>query len=208
MLRTGLCVIIDPDAILGRPIVAVAEEALAGGAGMIQLRDKRATTRQLVARALELKPLCTAAGAALIINDRADVALAAEADGAHLGQDDLPAEIARRILGTRAIIGCSARTVELAMAAEQAGADYLGVGAMFATNSKDDTIVVGPKRIEEVKAHVRIPVVAIGGITSANVVGMIQAGADAVAVIGAVVSAQDIRQATAELSTRIREART
>jgi thiamine-phosphate pyrophosphorylase len=150
-----------------------------------------------------IAPMCRAAGVTFIVNDRVDVAMIAGADGVHIGQDDLPAGEVRRLMGPRAVIGVSAATVEEAIAAERAGADYLGVGAMYATGTKSDAgAPVGVSRVAEIRQAVRLPLVGIGGVTMANAAAVIRAGADGVAVITAVTLADDMVEAV----RRLREA--
>jgi thiamine-phosphate pyrophosphorylase len=174
-----------------------ARAALAGGAGVIQLRDKTASTLRLYEAACAMRELTRAAGALLIVNDRLDIALAAEADGLHVGPDDLPVAIARKLLRPGMVLGASAGTVEEAIAAERDGADYLGVGAVYeARGSKADAGPPGGReRVARVRAAVRIPIVGIGGIKAGNAAPVIEAGADGVAVITGVVAAPDIATA-------------
>lgn len=189
MRLSGLYVITEPA--LRDPIES-AQAVLTAGVRLLQLRDKTSTTRELVRIGHALHTLTRQYGAQLIVNDRLDVALAIEADGVHLGQDDLPVELARRIAGDRLIIGVSAETVEEAHQAEAAGADYLGVGPMFATHTKPDAgTPVGPERLRAIKQAVRIPVFGIGGITPENALAVLHAGADGICVISAIVGAPD-----------------
>jgi len=163
---------------------------------MIQFRDKSITTREMLAQAAAVLAICRRHQAPLIINDRVDVALAVGADGVHVGGDDMPVAEARRLLGPDAIIGASADSVEAAAAAVRDGADYLGVGPMFATETKPDAgVPVGPQRITEIKGSVKIAVFGIGGITAANAAEVIAAGADGVAVIAAIAEAEDMIEA-------------
>lgn len=193
----GLYVITDPT--LRDPLEAVPL-ALQGGARIIQLRDKHAPTRQLVQVGQALRAMTRSYDALLIVNDRLDVALAIDADGVHLGQDDLPVPLARRIAGTRLLIGVSAETVEEALQAEQEGADYLGVGPMFPTATKPDAgTPVGPERLRAIKQAVRIPVFGIGGITSQNAPAVLEAGADGICVISAVFASESPAEATRQL---------
>ncbi len=193
----GLYVITDPTL---REHTEAVRLALQGGARLIQLRDKHATTRQLVQVGQTLRELTSAYDALLIINDRLDVALAVSADGVHLGQEDMPVPLARRIGGQNLIIGVSAETVEEALQAEREGADYLGVGPMFPTATKSDAgTPIGPERLREIKQAVHIPVFGIGGITLSNAPAVLSAGADGICVISAVLSAEDPEHATRQL---------
>lgn len=193
----------------GRTHEQQARDALAGGAGVIQLRDKMASSRRLYEAAAAIREMTRAAGALLIVNDRLDIALAAGADGLHVGPDDLPVEVARRLLRPGMILGASAGTVKEAIEAERAGADYLGVGAVYeARGSKADAgPPVGPGRVREVRAAVQIPIVGIGGVKAENAAPVIAAGADGVAVITGVVAASDIRAAAERYVMIIDEAK-
>jgi thiamine-phosphate pyrophosphorylase len=191
----------------GRPHVEVMREAIMGGATVIQLRDKTSSTRRLIEIGRTLRALTRAAGVTFIVNDRADVAFAVDADGVHVGQDDLPATEARRIVGPRKIVGVSASHVAEAIQAERDGADYIGAGTIYATGSKSDAgAPIGVEGLAQIARAVSIPVVAIGGIKASNAMACIAAGAVGVAVISAVVSADDVRQAARELRDNIRRA--
>ncbi len=208
MIEGGLCVITRRVERLGREHRDVAAAALEGGARLIQVRDKELSTRRLFEVVLDIRPLVRAAGARLIVNDRVDIALAAEADGVHVGDEDLPAAQARRLLGPEAIVGVSVASAAEARAAEAAGASYVSVGPIFATGSKPDAgRPIGAAAIGEIKRAVDVPVLAIGGIRRDNAAEMIRAGADGVAVISAVAEAADMVCATAELLRLIGGAR-
>jgi thiamine-phosphate pyrophosphorylase len=199
--RLKLHVLTDREWSRGRSMLAVAEAAIAGGATVIQLRDKTASTRLLVEEGLALRELTRKHGALLIVNDRIDVALAIEADGAHMGQDDMPGTLARQLLGPDRILGISAGNMDEAMTALAAGADYLGVGPIFATQGKADAgAPIGTQFLGELSSHYATPLVAIGGINRANAREVIAAGAAGVAVITAVVNAEDIVAAARSLS--------
>jgi thiamine-phosphate pyrophosphorylase len=204
-----LCVITDPSLAPGKDHVAIAEAALAGGADIIQLRDKRGDLRGLLPQARAIQALCRRRGATFIVNDRVDLALAADADGAHVGQDDLPAEAARRLLGPGRLLGVSTHDAEQARAALAAGADYIGFGPMFATGTKDTGYAPrGPAALAGIRALVgSLPILAIGGISAANVAEVIRAGATAPAVISAVVAAPDISAAAAAFRAAVLAAR-
>jgi len=204
-----LCVITDSGLVPGRDHVAIAEAALAGGADMIQLRDKAGSLRDLLPQARAIQALCRSRGAVFIVNDRVDLALAADADGAHVGQEDLPAASARRLLGPRRLLGVSTHSLAQAEAARHAGADYIGFGPMFATGTKATGYT--PRGLEALRGIYRavsLPILAIGGISLENVSLVIEAGATAPAVISAVVAAPDIAAAAAAFRQCVAAAKT
>jgi thiamine-phosphate pyrophosphorylase len=200
-LDLRLVVITDRELAAPRTILAVVEEALAAGAPAVQLRDKRATAAELLRQARQLLVPVRAAGALLIINDRLDVALAAGADGVHLGPNDLPVAAARRIAPPHFLIGCSTDDPEAARQAEIDGASYIGCGAVFGTTTKLDAAHerIGVERLGEVAAAVFIPVVGIGGITTGNVGEVAASGAAGAAVVGAVMAAERTASAVQQL---------
>lgn len=171
------------------------EQAILGGASMIQLRDKKASGRQMYETALALKAVTDRYNVPLIINDRVDIAAAVDAAGVHLGQSDMPIEAARRLLGADKMIGISAARVEEALEAQRAGADYLGVGAVFTTGTKDNTRPVTKELLMEIRRAVSIPMVAIGGISADNVTQLRDTGINGVAVVSAVVAQPDVAEA-------------
>ncbi|MDP6995753.1 MAG: thiamine phosphate synthase [Candidatus Poribacteria bacterium] len=184
----------------------LAKLAIAGGADTIQFRQKSTSTRLLVETAFHLKAICDQRCVPLIINDRADIALAVEASGAHFGQEDLPIGVARRILPSQAIIGASARTKDKIMEAISAGADYIGFGPVFRTSSKSDA--EKPKGLSELARFCQIascPVIAIGGITLETVQDVMQCGAHGIAVISSVCTVEDPMQATRQLILEIQQ---
>jgi thiamine-phosphate pyrophosphorylase len=186
----------------GRTTPEVVGAALEGGIDVVQLRDKAATDRERYETGLRLRELTADAGVPLLVNDRIDLAAAVDADGVHLGQTDLPVAVAREQLGESAVVGVSASTVEQAEAAEAAGADYLGVGAVYGTDSKDvsgDRDGIGVERIAAVADAVEIPVVGIGGIDASNASPVVEAGATGVAALSAITAAEDSEAATAAL---------
>lgn len=200
MIDLSVYVITDRGIAGDRPIIDVVRAAIRGGATVIQMREKHASTREMVEMGRALRQITRDAGAPLIINDRIDVALALDADGVHLGQDDMRATDARRLLGPKQIIGVSADTIEDARAAEAVGATYLGVGDVYGTPAKADAgEVIGVERVREVAHAVSIPIIGIGGITAENAGPVIDAGAVGVAVISAVVGAADPEQAARAL---------
>jgi len=201
----SLCVITD-EQIARLRHREVAAQALEGGATMIQLRDKGGDLRSLYGEAVAIRQLCRRHRRLFIVNDRLDVALAAEADGVHLGQEDLPARLARPLLHPGMLLGISTHSVEEAREAEAAGADYIGFGPVFPTGTKTGTRpTVGLDGIRVVKTAVELPVLAIGGITLERVSEVIHAGADGVAVISAIVGSGRITAACRQFLSRIQE---
>ncbi len=175
------------------------KKAIEGGATFIQLREKHLNKEEFLQEALEIKTLCAEYRVPFVVNDDVDIALKIDADGVHVGQSDMQAGDVRAQLGPDKIIGVSARTVEQALLAEKNGADYLGVGAVFATSSKEDAVEVGPEVLKAICSAVSIPVVAIGGITRDNVRQLKGSGISGIAVISAIFAQPDVRAAAAEL---------
>jgi thiamine-phosphate pyrophosphorylase len=198
--------VLDPAHTGGRSPLEVAEAALRGGVTVVQLRWKVGPLREMLRWGAALRELCRRHHVPFLINDRADVALALEADGVHVGQEDLPPEVARRLMGPRALIGVSARTPEQAQAAEAAGADYLGTGSVFPTGSKEGARLIGLEGLRAVVRATRLPVVAIGGVNAENAAACIQAGAAGVAVISAITQAPDPEAAARALRRAVDEA--
>ncbi len=198
----GLYVIIDPEVTAGRDELEIARQAIAGGARLIQLRDKRREKGLQLPIAQGLRTLCREAGTLFLVNDHLDLALAAEADGVHLGQKDLPVAVVRRLAPRDLLIGCTTNDAEEARRAEADGADYVSVGRLYATGSKSDTRPATIDTLRAVRAAVSIPVCAIGGIDESNIDEVIVVGADMVAVIAAVAAATDVRSAARGLASR------
>ena len=186
-----LYVIIDRAASRGRDLAELTAAAIRGGADVIQLRDKQASARGLLDEAARLLTATRSAGIPLIINDRVDIARAVGADGVHLGQDDLPVAAARDVLGPHALLGVSTHSREQAIAAEAAGADYLGFGPIFPTPTKPEYGSIGTGLIREVTTRVRIPTVCIGGIDATTLDEVLRAGATCIAVVRAVCGADN-----------------
>ena len=188
----------------------VLKRAIDGGVDVVQLREKDVSARNRYDIGREVRELTRNAGVPLIVNDRVDLAAALDADGVHLGDEDLPVPVARERLGEEAIIGRSVSFVDDARAAEERGADYLGVGAIYATGSKDDIdeeeYAIGTDRLADIVAAVDIPVVGIGGVTAENADEVIEAGADGVAVITEITDADDPAAAARELGDVVAEA--
>lgn len=181
------------------------EEAILGGVTMVQLREKDCSSKEFYETAIRIKKITDAYEVPLLINDRADIALAVDADGVHIGQSDLPVKIARKILGKDKIIGVSARNVAQALEAEQNGADYLGVGAMYATGTKKDAKVTSREELLKIRQAVKIPIVVIGGINQKTLSNFKGIGINGLAVVSAVIAAKDIKAAAAEMVRKFKE---
>jgi thiamine-phosphate pyrophosphorylase len=198
----GLYVILDPEHCGGRDPLLVAEKALRGGATLIQWRDKHRDKGEQLPVMRALRSLCDRYLALLIANDHVDLALAARADGVHVGQQDLPVAAVRKIVPPGFIVGCSTNNPAEARQAQDDGADYVAVGRVFASSTKATTRDASPDTVRQVRAAISVPLVAIGGITSSNVDQVIDAGADAAAVISAVCEAPDVEQEALVISKR------
>ena len=184
----------------------LTHQLCAGGVRLLQLRVKQRPTRSFVSLATEVKQICHRYQCTFILNDRVDIALAVEADGVHVGQEDLPLLAARRILGPDKIIGVSTHTLQQALTAEQEGADYIGFGPLFGTTTKATGYTArGLEQLQEIRKQVRIPIVAIGGITAERAPSALQAGADAVATISDIVLAPDIKHRVKTLLRQLME---
>lgn len=202
----GLYLVTDRDLCLGRSLEEVVQKCIRGGVSMVQLREKDLPTRDFVEEALRIKAILDRTGVPLIINDRIDVAMAVEADGVHVGQDDMPYEMARKLLGPEAIIGLSVETEEQVHAAEKCDADYLGVSPIFETPTKTDTKGSwGLSGLSWVRRNSHHNLVAIGGLNETNIAGAVRAGADGIAVVSALCSAPDPEEIARTLSAIIEE---
>ena len=180
------------------------EQAVQGGCTVVQLREKDCTSLEFYETARSIRKITDRYKVPLIINDRVDIALAVDADGVHVGQSDLPASVVRRILGPDKIIGVSAGTLAEALQAEAEGADYLGVGAMYATSTKEDADVTTIEELKEIRKAVGIPIVVIGGINKNTLENFKGYGIDGLAVVSAVIAADDIKAAAGELVSMFR----
>jgi len=183
------------------------EEAIRGGATLVQLREKEISSKEYLELAQRVKEVTDRHDIPLIINDRIDIALAVDADGVHLGPEDLPVPLARKLLGDGKIIGSSAASVDEALLFQAQGADYLGVGAVFPTSTKRGTEKVGLEDLRGIKSAVHIPVVAIGGIKVENAKSVMETGVDGVAVVSAIMNQTDIREAARQLLSLLRGAK-
>jgi len=192
MNRPELHVLTDPALVRGRPLEELVEGVLAGGADVIQLRDKQASPEEIRAQAIVLLPIVRAAGARLLVNDHWEIARDVGADGVHLGATDAPVAVVRGVCPRPFRIGASARTIDAARRAAADGADYLGTGPVHGTASKADAPgAIGLARLSDVAAAVAVPVIGIGGITDGNAADVVRAGAAGVAVLSAVMAADD-----------------
>lgn len=196
----SLYLITDRNFLKGRSLKTVVEEAILGGSSIVQVREKNISTREFYRVALEVKEITNYYKVPLIINDRIDIAQAIDADGVHLGQDDMYLSIARKILGKNKIIGISAGNLEEALEAQQNGADYLGIGAIFFTGTKKDIDVpIGIEGLREIYSKINIPAVAIGGINESNFREVLSTGVDGISVISAILDKKDIKAAAKAL---------
>lgn len=198
-----LYLVTDRNILDERDLCECVEEAILGGVSLVQLREKELCSKDFYETAQSVKKVTDQYKVPFIINDRLDIALAVDADGLHIGQEDLPLPVARRLLGPDKIIGVSASNLSEALAAEQAGADYLGVGAVFTTPTKKDADSVSLSQLAQIKAGVSIPVVGIGGINENNAKSVIGTGIDGISVVSAILGKSDIRQAAAVLRSII-----
>jgi len=196
-----LYLVTDRNLMAADSIEECVEQAILGGCTVVQLREKNASSDEFFQTALRVREVTASFGVPLIINDRADIALAVDADGLHIGQDDLPYEAARRIFGQNKIIGISTHNVAEAKEAALAGADYIGVGAMFTTGTKTNVSPTGIDELIRIREAVKIPIVAIGGINKKNVPLLRNTGVDGIAVVSAVVAEKDAANAARELKS-------
>ncbi|MHC1718745.1 MAG: thiamine phosphate synthase [Acidaminococcaceae bacterium] len=202
-INYSVYLVTDHNCLQGRDFLGCVEDALRGGVTLVQLREKNVDGGIFLQRAIALKNLCDQYDVPLLINDRIDIALACKAAGVHLGQDDIPLTVARGILGPDAIIGVSAHTCEEALTAEKDGADYLGVGAVFPTNSKDDASEVGLNMLKEIRKISKLPIVGIGGINAQNYALVRAAGAQGAAIISGILGAENIEDEVRKIKRTI-----
>ncbi len=195
-----LYLVSDQKVLRGRDFLNSLEKAILGGVTVLQLRDKDNSSKAFYTLALQVKELTEKYKIPLIINDRIDIALAVDAEGVHLGQEDLPITLARRLMGPDKIIGISTATLEEAKKAEAEGADYIGVGALFPTATKSNTRSVSLDQLTIIKENVSIPVVGIGGVSEKNMASIISTGVDGVAVVSAILGKEDVRRAAKNLT--------
>lgn len=213
MIRTqdvdwSLYLVTDPRLSEGRSLLTIVESVVKGGAGVVQYRDKNSGTRTMVERANALCQVCHQLGARFLVNDRIDVALAVGADGVHVGQDDMPINIARALLGPDKIIGITVHNAEEIESAEKEGVDYLSLAPVYATSTKPDhQTPLGPEGVRILTAKSRLPFLAIGGINQSNAAEVVGAGVEGICVVSAILSAEDPLQAARELYNLVRAAK-
>ena len=200
-----LYLIADKSIVKGSSFIELVEQAIIGGVTVVQLREKTASSLEFYQMALQLRLLTSRYGVPLIINDRLDIALAVDADGVHLGQEDLPLKICRKIIGDKKIVGVSATTLKEALTAQDDGADYIGVGALFPTSTKDNAKNVTLKQISLIKKALKIPIIGIGGINESNLEAAIATGIDGAAVASAILTAESVIDAAKRLSWILKE---
>lgn len=200
----SLYLVTDRNFLHGRKLKDVVEAAVKGGVTLVQVREKDISTKEFYKVALEVKEVTDKYKVPLIINDRIDIAQAIDADGVHLGQDDMPLKLARKILGEDKIIGISAGNIEEAQTAERDGADYVGIGAVFFTGSKKDIDTpIGVEGLKEIVDSINIPSVAIGGVNEENTADIMRTGTDGIAVISAILNNEDVKIAAENLKKNI-----
>lgn len=194
-----LYLITDRGLTKNREFLQCVREAIIGGVTIVQLREKNISTRDFFQLGLKIKEVTREYQVPLIINDRLDVALALEADGVHLGQDDLPAQAARKILGPHRILGVSVNNLQEALLAEKEGADYVGAGAVFPTSTKNDVRTLDYPELVGIKKEIKIPVVAIGGINETNLQMLKESGINGICVASAILGKENIKEAAQNL---------
>lgn len=197
----SLYVVTDSALMSADTVEQSVEEAIRGGCTLVQLREKQASSLAFYNTAVRVREVTARWQIPLVINDRADIALAVNADGVHVGQRDLPAKVVREIIGEDKILGVSASNLSQALQAEREGADYIGVGALFATGTKTDAILLSMEELRKIRRLVRKPIVAIGGINKKNIPLFAGTGIDGIAVVSAVVSEKNIASAAAEIKS-------
>jgi len=201
----SLYLVADLEFAAGRDLAYLAGEAVLGGVTIVQLRAKALETSEFLDLATRMAAALKKRSVPLIINDRVDIAMACGADGVHLGQDDMPIDKARQLLGRSMIIGISVNTLKEAREAERLGADYIGLGPVYATATKDTELpVLGLESIRRIQEKIGIPIIAIGGINAGNAAEVMKAGAAGIAVVSAILGAPDARKAASELKKKVR----
>lgn len=207
-LDLSLYLVTDRSLSLGRPLEYIVEEAVKGGVTLVQLREKECSSREFYELAVQLKKLLTPYQVPLIINDRVDIALACDAEGLHIGQSDLPYPIARKLLGKDKIIGLSVENIADVLDANKLDVDYIGISPVFGTSTKTDTATaLGLEGVKEISRISKHPGVGIGGINATNAGDIIQAGADGISVVSAIVSAEDPQTSAQQLKRIVEQSK-
>lgn len=201
--KPGLYLVTDRNALKGKDLLKILPESLRAGLDMVQFRDKEADDADFLETASKIKDLLREKQVLFIINDRIDIAMALDADGVHLGREDVPVEVARRILGRKKIIGFSAHSLEEALAAAEKNVDYIAMGAIFSTPVKPDYGTLGLEALKQAVKQIKIPLVAIGGINESNIGDVVATGVKRIAVVRAILEAKDPYLATKSLLGRI-----
>ncbi len=204
MKEYGLYLVTDQFDLTEEQFLNVIEQSIIGGVSIVQIREKHSTTRDFLSLALKVKKITDSYDVPLIVNDRIDVAMAVGAAGVHLGQDDMPCKIARKILGSDVTIGISAHTYKEALKAQNDGADYLGVGAIEATSTKKDANIASPEELTKINERIEIPKVAIGGVKKSNANKIVNDyGFDGIAVVSAIMKSNNPRKAAMKLLAEV-----
>jgi len=203
LLQARLYVIVDADLLGHKHLEKITSQAVEGGADLVQFRDKTSDDREFLRAAESIKKITDSKDIPLIVNDRVDAALFLDAAGVHLGQEDSPISVARQILSKEKIIGISVSDLKQARKAQQDGADYIGVGPVFLTGTKKIEKAIGMKSVFEIKCNTSIPLFAIGGINLGNVDGLVKKGIGKIAVVSAIVKAEDVKSAARKLKKRL-----
>lgn len=205
MNELKLYLVTDSDILEGKDFYKSIEDALKGGVTMLQLREKDATGKVFLEKAIKLREMTRKYNVKFIINDRVDIAVLCDADGVHVGQSDIPADKVRELVGKEKIVGVSARTVEEALIAKENGADYLGVGAMFTTTTKLDAKAVSIETLVSIKEKTKMPIVTIGGLNLKNIDEIKKCNIDGYAVVSAILGAEDIKSECEKWINKINE---
>ena len=204
-MNLSLYLVTDSELMSTATVEESVEQAILGGVTIVQLREKTASSRDFYDTALRVRDITRNHGVPLIINDRVDIALAVDADGVHVGQEDLPTDVARRIIGPDMILGVSAGNLAEAQAARDAGADYLGIGAMYPTGTKTDAHITTLAELQRIRSAIDLPIVVIGGINKKTIPDFAGSGIDGIAVVSAIIAQPDITTAAKELLAIFKE---
>lgn len=203
MFQNPTLYIITDENLLKNNLIEAVKEAIEGGADIVQYRAKKKETKEMYEEAQQLKKICDYYKKPLIINDRIDIALAVDADGVHVGQDDMPVEVARKLIGFNKILGLSTKTLEQVEEANKLPVDYIGFGSIFQTTTKEDVVLAGVENLKKAVKLSLVPVVAIGGITEKNIEKVLESGCENVAVVSAIFKGENIKQNAKRLKEKL-----